>query len=1063
MKEVTSNYRAGEIEDRVQTYWRESEVYSRVKDQVSSGPPFFFVDGPPYTTGNIHLGTAWNKIIKDSILRYQRMQGSNVIARAGYDMHGLPIEVRVEQNLGFSSKKDIEQFGIGPFIEECRRFAAHNKDLMSEQFQRLGVWLDFEDPYQTMSPEYIEAAWWTLQRADDTGMLERGSRVVNWCPRCATAIADAEVEYWDEEDPSIVVKFPIREMEGEFLVIWTTTPWTLPANVAVAVHPDMIYARARVEKGGLTETLWIAEDLLKPVLKRGRYQSCTILETRKGSDLAGMRYRSPLAAVVPAQSEFDHRVVTADFVTGENTGLVHIAPGHGWDDYLLGCREGLPIFCPVDVQGCFTDEGGAFSGMFVKAANPGVLEALGDHLITQETVSHRYGHCWRCKTPIIFRATEQWFLKISELRDAMLAEVEKVQWFPAWAGSARFHDWIKEARDWCISRQRYWGIPIPIWQCHSCGSQRVIGTIAELEEASGAPLPDPHRPYVDQVTIPCSCGSAMRRVDDIFDVWFDSAVASWATLRFPREREAFDQLWPAAFITEGQDQTRGWFYSQLGASTIAFGTSPYRSVLMHGFALDGEGRKMSKSLGNVVTPDEVISTQGVDVLRLYVLSSSAPWDDLRFNWEGVRTVSRAINIFWNVYRFPLPYMILDTFTPVSAGGTWQGDYITTHLSSLPDEDRWIVSRVNTLAAEMADALAECSLHRATRAALTFILEDLSRWYVQLVRARMWLEGESVPKTQAYETIYYVMRTAISLLAPFIPHITEEMYRNIRCDKDKGSVHMLRWPAPAQDMMDPDLERDMAIARSFDEALAYARQAGKRKLRWPVRRVTIAASSPKVAQAIRRLSAICQERANARDLEVVEGVWDRIRWRGEPVMKVLGPKFGRAAPVVRDLILAADSASMQEAFSRGDQFTLQKEGSSYEVDQSCVVFHEELPPDASSAEMDGGKVYIDLTLDDSLEAEAYAREVIRRVQEMRRTLDLAVEEFIRVRVAVGDPRIATLLSSSWVEGIQNEVRALSVQISGPGIVCDQAITPALVQDWDVEGISVTIQLTRSSGE
>ncbi|HTY52226.1 MAG TPA: isoleucine--tRNA ligase, partial [Methanomicrobiales archaeon] len=663
MKEVESTYQAGEVEPAVREFWKREGIYRRLREMRTGGKPFFFVDGPPYTTGNIHLGTAWNKILKDAIVRYHRLKGRHVIERAGYDMHGLPIEVKVEHQLGFSSKKEIERFGIGAFIDECRRFALANEKVMSDQFRALGVWLDFDDPYLTVTPGYIEAAWWTLARAGERGMLEKGHRVVNWCPRCETAIADSEVEYWDRKDPSIFVKFQVKGRKGEFLVIWTTTPWTLPANVAAAVMPGAIYAKVRAQKDGKSEVLWMADDLVDQVLRKGRYQEFEVLDKVPGSDLVGLEYESPLAGRVPFQREYSHRVTEADFVTLENTGIVHIAPGHGWDDYLLGMKEKLPVFCPVDGTGRFTHDGGAYAGVFVKEADAMVLEDLGDTLMAKGEVVHRYGHCWRCKTPIIFRATEQWFLKASEIREKMLAECAAVTWYPGWAGSARFYDWLKEARDWCISRQRYWGIPIPIWECGTCKHHKVIGTIAELEQLSGVKVPDPHRPHVDCITIPCSCGGTMHRVEDIFDVWFDSAVASWATLGFPGKREAFDAYWPADFITEGQDQTRGWFYSQLGASVIAFSRSPYRSVLMHGFALDAEGRKMSKSLGNVVAPEEVIGKAGVDVLRLYILSANAPWDDLKFNWEGVKTVNRTVNILWNVYRFPLPYMILDGYAP----------------------------------------------------------------------------------------------------------------------------------------------------------------------------------------------------------------------------------------------------------------------------------------------------------------------------------------------------------------------------------------------------------------
>jgi isoleucyl-tRNA synthetase len=547
---------------------------------------------------------------------------------------------------------------------------------------------------------------------------------VNWCPRCETAIADAEVEYWDETDPSIFVKFPLQGKTGEYLVIWTTAPWTLPANVAVAVSKDFEYAKVLTKKDGKEELLWIAEPLVKTVLKKARYKDFSIIEKKKGTELVGWTYDSPLLAQVPLQRDIAPKVVAADFVTLENTGMVHIAPGHGWDDYVLGTKEGLVIVCPVDGAGKFREEAGEFAGQYVRNANENVLVALGDHLLAKEMIVHRYGHCWRCKTPIIFRATSQWFLKASEMRGLMLSEVEKVIWYPDWAGSARFYDWIKEARDWCVSRQRYWGIPIPVWVCGACNKYRVIGTIKELEDASGKPVPDPHRPFVDAITIPCSCGGTMKRVEDIFDVWFDSAVASWATLGFPGKTAEFEKLWPADFITEGQDQTRGWFYSQLGASTIAFGKAPYKSVCMHGFALDAEGKKMSKSLGNVVNPGDVIEKVGVDILRLYVLSSSAPWDDLKFNWEGVGTVNRAANILWNVYRFPTPYMILDKFEPKSNAGVWDDAYIRAHLRQMPDEDRFIISRINSVAVVVDAAIKECQLHRATRELINFILEDL---------------------------------------------------------------------------------------------------------------------------------------------------------------------------------------------------------------------------------------------------------------------------------------------------------------------------------------------------
>lgn len=1051
MKEVTSSFNAKDLESETGTFWKDEDIYRKVKELRKDCPDYFFVDGPPYTTGYIHLGTAWNKILKDTFLRFRRMNGLNVTDRAGYDMHGLPIEVRVENELGFKSKKDIESFGISNFIEKCKEFAIVHKDIMSEQFKELGIWMDFDNPYQTISPDYVESAWWILKRADEKGLLEKGFRVVNWCPRCETAIADSEVEYWDETDPSIFVKFPVRGKENEYLVIWTTTPWTLPANVATAVREDFIYAKVEAEKDGKREYLWIADELVEDVLRKGRYTDFNVVEKVTGADLAGTVYDSPLADYIPAQKEVTHKVVTADYVTLENTGMVHIAPGHGWDDYLVGQKEGLDILCPVDGTGTMNDDAGEFAGLYVKDANPKVIEALGDYLLADMKITHRYGHCWRCKTPIISLATEQWFLAIPRIKQQMLDEIAKVKWYPDWAGSARFHDFVADSRDWCISRQRYWGIPIPVWKCDSCDRQEVFGTIAELNERAGSDLKDPHRPYVDEITFGCSCGGTMKRVEDIFDVWFDSAMASWATVGFPGEKERFEKLWPADFITEGQDQTRGWFYSQLGASTIAFDRAPYKKVMMHGFSLDSEGRKMSKSLGNAVTPEEVVEKVGVDVLRMYIFSASAPWDDLKFNWEGVKTTNRAMNILWNVYRFPLPYMILDSFAPATGeSGIWDGEYVGKNIRDMPVEDRWIISRINTLCSQVSEDIEKCELHKASRNIINCILEDISRWYVQLVRQRMWLEEDAIEKIQAYETMYYIMRRLVCVLAPMAPYISENVYRNLRTDSDPESVHMLDWYPGDMNLVDKDLETEMDIIRSFDEAVATARQDGKRKLRWPVAETIVITGDDKVASAIENMNELCRQRANSRQVSVVKGSWDRMEFEAEAVMRAIGPEFGKEGPKVKAAIEGADAVGLKKGIHEDGFY----EVDGYRITEKHVVFNEKLPENVFSAQMPDGVVCVDITLNDDLEAEGFSREIIRRIQEMRRQLDLKVEEYITAAVTIDDNRIAVLVSGNWKDEIMNEVRAKEMLIQDKTFSGDFD----LVQDWVVEEIGIKIGIS-----
>ncbi|MCZ7356703.1 MAG: isoleucine--tRNA ligase [Candidatus Methanoperedens sp.] len=1048
MLKEASQYDAKLIDQKSQKFWDEIDAYSSVRELRKNGKKFFFVDGPPYTTGRIHLGTAWNKIIKDSILRYRSMNGYHVLDRAGWDMHGLPIEVKVEGVLGFKSKKDIEKYGVGNFVAKCKEFALTHRDEMTLQFRNLGVWLNWKDPYMTLRDEYIEAAWWTLKQAHEKKLLEKGLRVVNWCPRCETAIADSEVEYWDETDPSVYIKFPVKNEENTFIVIWTTTPWTIPANIAVAVHPSFEYVKIRVVKDGKEEILIMAAPLMANVLKQGRYKEYEILETMLGEDI-NIEYSHPLEGKVPRQKEFHHKVYMADFVTAENTGCVHIAPGHGIDDFELGMKNKLPIFCPVGSDGRYTEEAGEYKGMHVKDANRVVLDDLTDSnlLLASGKISHRYGHCWRCKTPIIYLATEQWFLKVTDLKEEMLAEIQKVKWYPDWAGSARFADWVTGSRDWCISRQRYWGIPIPVWVCESCGEKEVIGTRNELEKRSGvSKLPDLHRPNVDNIHIKCRCGGRMSRVADVFDVWFDSAVASWATLNYPHDEKAFREWWPADFITEGHDQTRGWFYSQLGASMIAFGKAPYKSVLMHGFTLDTEGKKMSKSLGNVVSPEEVVAKYGAESLRLYVLSQNAPWEDLKFSWDEVGNVHRMLNIMWNVYRFPLPYMILDNFNPLEMKGIPEG---------LRLEDRWILSRMQSLVKQVDVAMSEYNLHKATRPISEFVLEDLSRWYIQLIRPRTWREANDPDKLAAYYTLYEVLVTLTKLIAPFAPHVSEEMYQNLvrNVDRDApATVHLCDWVKPKEEFVDTELENRMNLIREIVEASSNARQKLKRKLRWPVKRIIVAPGKDEVAGAVKSLESVLKEQTNAKEIVLLatRETWEELGVEAVPNPATIGPAFKKEAGSVIADLKKADGRIIKKVISEKGSFEL----GNWEITEDMVSFRDTIPPAIAQAGFSAGIVYVDTELTREIESEGYAREVIRRIQDMRKELDLSVEEEINAVVEIKEPKVLELVTE-LKDFISGEVRAKSLKI------CSRAdVQGDLVKDWDVEDIKMRMGVSRT---
>ena len=1044
--EVARQYNAQDLENEVRKLWEKADTYRKVRELRVGGKKFFFVDGPPYTTGRIHLGTAWNKVIKDAVLRYKSMNSFEVKDRAGWDMHGLPIEVKVEESFGFRSKKDIEAYGVDKFIQRCKEFAFRQKDDMTVQFKILGAWLDWDDPYMTLKNEYLEAAWWTLKKAHENNLLERGLRVVNWCPRCQTAIADSEVEYWDETDYSIYVKFPVIGEENTYIVIWTTTPWTIPANMAVAVNPSFQYSRVRAWKDGQADILIMASDLVESVLKVGRYKDYELLQTLSAKDMQELKYLHPLENLVPRQKEIKHGVYAADFVTAENTGCVHIAPGHGLEDYQLGLDHHLEIFCPVGEDGRYTAEAGEkYQGLYVKEADGDVILDLEERgrLLAQGRLSHRYGHCWRCKTPIIFIATSQWFLRISDLRDKMLDEVSKVTWYPEWAGSSRFSDWIRNARDWCISRQRYWGIPLPIWTCTSCGRIEVIGTQAELEEKSGQKLSDLHRPDVDLVLLNCPCGGSMKRSPDVFDVWFDSAVASWATLRFPGNEKEFLDWWPADFITEGHDQTRGWFYSQLGASMVSFGRAPYKSVLMHGFTLDDQGRKMSKSIGNIVQPEEVVQKFGADILRFYVLGANAPWEDLHFSWEAVENTSRMLNIFWNAYRFALPYMILDKFDLSKAD-------LSRYDNSLRAEDRWILSRVNSLVKVVTESMEQYQLHRIVRSISDFILDDLSRWYIQLVRPRTWIEQDDPDKLAAYATLYEVLVTLSKLMAPYTPFLSESIYQNLVRGLDESaplSVHMCDWPRAKEELIDKRLEASMILVRDVSMAASNARQKGGRKLRWPVSEIVIAPA--KEAMDLDNLENVLKGQTNSKKITVLSpGEKPKMDLEISPVHKKIGPVFKGDAKLVVEAIASADPSSVKSLLDAGEA-VLRHGGKEYKVTREMVTFRELPPENLFSAEFSQGFVYVDMLLTPELEAEGYAREIIRRIQDMRKEIDLRVEDKIRAVVDIESKPILDLAMQKK-EHIASEVRAADFEM-GLGL----ELKGKLVKDWDIEGVCVRI--------
>lgn len=1039
--EIPKDYDAKGFEKEIFEFWEKEKIPEKAR--LKGNQKFYFLDGPPYVTNPIHVGTAWNKSLKDAYIRYFKMRGYQVRDQPGFDMHGLPIEVMVEKKLGIKTKKEIEALGIENFVNACKKFALENLKVATSQFQNLGVWMDWDRPYRTLDNSYIESVWWLIKRADERGLLEKGNKIVHWCPRCETVLAGYEAtdEYREVEDDSIYVKFRLEGKEKDYIIIWTTTPWTLPANVAVMVNPDFMYAKVKVGD----ETYIVAEDRVGAVFMDEKYE---VVERIPGSKLSGLRYVPPLLEEVPKQRELSpaHFVVLSDlYVTlEEGTGCVHTAPGHGEEDHEVGEVYGLPDFCPVDERGRFTADGGKYAGKEVREANKEIIEDLKRKglLLKMEKTRHRYPHCWRCKTPLILRIASQWFIKVTEIKERMLEENEKVDWVPEWAGKARFGNWIKNAKDWVISRQRYWGVPLPIWVCGKCGKHDVIGSFSELKEKAIDKIGeiDLHRPWVDYIKIRCTCGHEMERVNDVADVWMDSGSASFASLHYPSEPKEWEKWWPVDMILEGHDQTRGWFYTLMVCGIIAFDSVPYRRVLMHGFTIDQDGRAMHKSLGNVVYPEEVIEKYGRDTLRWYELGCTT-WEDLKFTWKSVEETSRFMGILWSTFYFASLYMSLDKFSPE--------EYSLSKVSGwLKDEDRWILSRLEHLIKNVTESMNGLRVFEAVRELEYFMKEELSRWYIKLIRKRTWTETEDPDKIAAYATLYEVLFNYLKMVAPIAPFVSEKIYQGMFRTRSEMpiSVHMLEWPSFDDKWLAPELEEEMQIVKEIIEASYSARQSARIKTRQPLRRLMVVSKDESVIRAISRLKRIVLDQANVKEVEVLspeeEEKMKEIKLVANP--SIIGPIFRGKTKTVAEIIDRMDGREVLRNLREGKAVIFEVDGEKFELKKEYVTIQESVPENYKGAGCRFGTVYIDKTKDKDLMAEGLMRDVIRRIQEMRKRAALKVDAYIKVWVGVPSEEVKGLIMDK-IKGISTEVRAKEMYVSIGSIE-----RGAYKDEWQIDG-------------
>lgn len=971
--ETTSTYVPELIESRIRKFWEENKIPQKLTKLDTNKKKFYLLDGPPYVNAEPHVGHIKTTTLKDIWSKLKLMQGYSSWFQPGFDCHGLPIENKVEKELGIKSKKDIEKIGVDKFIEECRKKALGNEKVWLKIYRKAGAWRGYVEPYMTLKNYYIESAWWTVKQIADKEMLYIGEKPTYWCPHCETALSGYEVtdSYATVKDPYIYVKFPIKGKENEYILIFTTTPWTLLSNVAIAVHPQATYVKAKVGK----EYFIISKDRAEEVIKELCGLDYEIVEEFSGKELEGLKYLPVLD--VPAQQGLKeqknaHKVILSisvlksksykhgtlendekaneesfDFVDpSEGSGAVHVAPGHGPEDYYIGQHYKLPAVSPVDDEGKFTEEVGEFNGIFVKDADKEIIKKLeaANLLLYSGWIEHAYPLCWRCKSPLIFRLTKQWFFSIDKIKKKMLEENENVNWMPEF-GKERFRNWLREAIDWCISRQRYWGIPLPVWVCENCSNMKVIGSVKELKENAIKELPediDLHKNVVDKIVLKCEkCNGQMKRVPDIMDVWFDSGVAPWASLGYPhKNKEVFEKLWPVDLIDESQDQIRGWFYSLMFTSAAVFGRAPYKAVAMNGWVLDEKGNKMSKSKGNVIWANEALETLGADVLRLYFCWETPPWKQQNFSFETAKEIKRALNVLWNSFQFFKTY----------------GNEFEPKFENLEVEDKWLLSRINTLIEEVTENLENFYFNKAGKAIVNFIVEDLSRTYIKKVRDRTWVNAEGKSKQAALSTLYEVLITTTKLLAPISPFITEYMYQEL-CGLKKGakghSVFESGWPKPKKEFINKELEKKVEQAKEIVKAILAARQLAGIKLRWPIGEVLVEGDVE-----LKDTKDIIKCLANAREVVKTQGVEKR---SGEYI----------------------------------------------------------------EAEFKGGKVYIEKELNESLLEEAMIREIVRTVQNLRKKNGFRVNEYITLSINADEKSNAVLNKHS--EEIGREVMAKSVKI------------------------------------
>ena len=1037
-KKVDTSLNFVDREKEVIAFWKENDIFEKSVKKNEGGEEFSFFDGPPTANGKPHIGHILTRVMKDIIPRYQTMKGKHVLRKAGWDTHGLPVELEVEKSLGMDGKQDIEKYGIEPFIKKCKESVWRYTDEWRKMSDRVGYWVDMDNPYVTYHDDYIESVWWALKEIHKKGLLYKGHKIVPYCPRCGTALSSHEVAqgYKDVKETSVVARFKVKGRENTYILAWTTTPWTLPSNVALCMNPDESYVEIAADDG--------AHYILAEALVPSFFETYTVIEKRTGKEYEGTEYEPLFDYAKGSFREKAYYVVCDGYVTlTDGTGVVHIAPAFGEDDYKVGRRYNLPVVQLVNERGCFDERCPELSGLFAKKADKLVMDMLEEKglLFKKLPFEHSYPFCWRCDTPLLYYARSSWFIEVTKVKEHLIAANRSVNWMPETIKEGRMGNFLENVIDWGLSRDRYWGTPLPVWVCPDCGEIEVIGSKAELKEKCHVEGDiELHRPYLDNLTCTCpKCGGKMKRTPEVIDCWFDSGSMPFAQYHYPFEnKNLFDETFPADFISEAVDQTRGWFYTLLAISTILFDRAPFKNCIVLGHVNDKDGIKMSKHKGNVVDPWSVLDKQGADAVRWYFYTNSAPWIPSRFGAEAVSEVQRKFQgTLWNTYAFFTLYAEIDKYDPSKF------DLKTCKLSLM---DKWILSRLNTLVKDVDAKLAVYNITDSAREIQDFS-DVLSNWYVRRGRERYWGSEMTPDKAAAYTTLYTVLTTLAKVIAPYTPFMAEMMYRNLVPQfypDAPESVHLCAFPKADESYIDPALEKGMGDVLDVVALGRAARNAGNLKNRQPLAEILVASNRP--LDLAGELAAVTLDELNVKKLSFVEDGASLVKYVLKPQLRTLGPKYGKKLKAITNFLSSCDGAQVVSAVRGGGSYAVELDGETVVLTEEDLQIFTESAQGYSAAAGGGITVALDTRLTEDLLDEGCERELVSKVQTMRKEAGFEVTDRISVFYAA-EGRAKRMLEKG---DFAADVLAESVQ---------EGTAEGFTRSLDVNGDKVTLTLVR----